>query len=183
MRDPLDMTTLRHLAKTVAHAAYLAPLPFRCATRPQVGHHPIPHRQLNQRAAPHLVATLQTAFDAAVMENASRVGYALSHFEKHTQAITSLSNGGDPIADTSHGEIAHIHNSDGSMHMILSPADAVVAVEAGWAELHGLAGRAVGLPATYLMIYAPQSGQDVVIVSRLLAAAIAYRTGGLTASS
>ena len=130
-----------------------------------------------------MIAALRNAFDAAVVENAGHVEYALSHFERHTMAVTCLLRGDDPISGASQGEIAHIHNSDGSMHMILSPGDAVAAVEAGWAELHGLAGRAVGLPPTYMMVYAPQSEQDVLIASRLLAASIACMIGAPAASS
>ena len=71
-------------------------------------------------------------------------------------------------------KIAHIHPSDSSMHMILGPSDAVAAIECGWAELHGLAGIAVGLPVTYLMVYAPRDETDLVVVAELLDTAIKY---------
>ena len=177
MLDPLNMTTLRRMMHAKGSPAYLAQLPIRPTARPRIAPHPVPHRQLTQRAEPHLLAALHRVFDAAVADNADKVEYALSHFEKHTKAITSLSRAGDPLEGASHGEIAHIHSLDGSMHMILSPADTIAAVEAGWAELHGLAGKAVGLPANYLLVYAPQSDQDVSIASRLVTAAIAYMTG------
>ena len=44
-----------------------------------------------------------------VEENKGTVRYALSHFEKHIQAVTSCLTGHrDPVDGSSHGEIAHI---------------------------------------------------------------------------
>ena len=62
------------------------------------------------------------------------------------------------------------------MHMVLSPRDAVTAVRSGWAELHGLAGKAMRLPATYVMVYAPQEHGELVTIRSLLRAAILFRT-------
>ena len=44
----------------------------------------------------------------------------------------------------------------------------------GWAERHGLAGIAVGLPPTYIMIYSPRNREDLAVIEQLLEAAIAY---------
>ena len=60
------------------------------------------------------------------------------------------------------------------MHMILSPTDAIAAIEMGWAQRHGLAGVAVGLPATYVMVYSPRHQEDLTAIEELLEAAIAY---------
>ena len=176
--DPLDLVDLRKLRYTAGDVIALSLLPARLRRRPRVAPHPVPHRQLDQRAAQLMKEALQTAFDRAVAESDGVVRYALSHFERHTEAITSCgSEECDPIAGLSQGEIAHIHALDGSMHMILSPSDALTAIEARWAERHGLAGRALGLPPTYLLVYAPETMEDVAIASRLLAAAIVYMTG------
>ena len=101
------------------------------------------------------------------------VQYALSHFEKRHPAIT-LKSAEAAVGANSHGEIAHIHPSDNSMHMVLSPCDALAAIEMGWAERHGLAGVAVGLPQTYVMVYSPRNQRDLTVVEELLEAAIAY---------
>ena len=180
--DPLDMTRLRRLRNSDGDIPVLADLPVRSTARPRIGPHPVPHRQLTQHASEPIIQALQTAFDEAVAENGSSVVYALSHFEKHTQAITCREVGADPVQGASHGEIAHIHGHDGSMHMILSPSDAVLAVEKGWAELHGLAGKGAGLPATYTLVYSPQHYEDVAVAARLVRAAIAYMTGSLPSS-
>ena len=175
-RNPVDLTELRALRGRGGDITRLTALPLRRLGRPRVGAHPVPHRQVDQRVSPALAGALQSVFDSAVEANGDAVLYALSYFEKHMDAITSRNNASDPIGFASHGEIAHIHAIDGSMHMILSPSDAVCAIENGWAELHGLAGRSMGLPANYLMVYAPQTEADIRVVERLLAAAIAYMT-------
>jgi len=176
-RNPLNLEALRQLRGSDGDVASLDALPLRSTLRPHVAPHPVPHRQLDQRIHPHIATALQAAFDRAVADNSEIVHYALSHFEKHTQAITRIAQDSvDPIHGMSHGEIAHIHDLDGSMHMILSPTDAILAVEAGWAELHGLAGKVMGLPMTYLLVYAPQSDADVAVAEQLVRAAIAYVT-------
>ena len=145
----------------------------RPGTRPRVSPYPIPHRQLDQLPDGGVRVALAKLFDGVVEAHADRVKYALSHFEKRHPAITLKSSEGT-VGASSYGEIAHIHPSDNSMHMILSASDAVAAIEMGWAERHGLAGIAVGLPATYVMVYAPRNGGDLRVVEELLEAAIAY---------
>lgn len=117
----------------------------RSGVRPTVSPYPVPHRQLDQLAEPAIRNELSELFDRAVSRHAKLVQYALSHFEKRHPAITLKSVEG-VLGAASHGEIAHIHPSDNSMHMVMSPSDAVAAIEMGWAQLHGLAGVAVGLP-------------------------------------
>ena len=176
-RDPFDVSDLDTRSPNPGAIARLAVLPHRSSPRPRVAPHPVPHRQLTQHAAADVLRELQHVFDAAVKANEGKVFYALSHFERHTPAVTScLDHACDPVQGSSHGEIAHIHPQDGSMHMILSPTDAIAAIEAGWAERHGLAGKVRGLPATYLLVYSPQTRGDVAIIAGLLSAAISYMT-------
>ncbi len=145
----------------------------RAGTRPTVSPYPIPHRQLDQLADLGVRSQLSELFDRTVDRHAKHVVYALSHFERRHPAITLKSADG-AAEGGAHGEIAHIHPSDSSMHMILSPTDALAAIEMGWAERHGLAGIAVGLPPTYIMIYSPRNREDLAVIEQLLEAAIAY---------
>ena len=145
----------------------------RDGARPKVSPYPIPHRQLSQLATPEVRMKLSELFERAVRRHGEDVHFALSHFEKRHMAITLRSATGR-VGALSHGEIAHIHPSDNSMHMILSPTDAVAAMKAGWAQRHGLAGVAVGLPVTYVMIYSPRGEEDLMAIDELLDAAIAY---------
>ena len=155
--------------------ARLGDLPRRQGSRPRVGPHPVPHRQLNGHSPDKILEQLRTAFDLRVKRDEARLCYALSHFEKHTAAVTlrpACRHSAD--ARLAHGEIAHIHPSDGSMHMVLGPSDTRTVIECGWGERHGLAGIALGLPATYTLIYAPRDREDVDMIAAILDAAIAH---------
>jgi hypothetical protein len=174
-RDKLDAGPLLARAGAADDLRAWSKARRRIGTRPEVSPYPIPHRQLDQLPDHGLREKLSKLFDRTAGENADRVEYALSHFEKRHRAITLKAPAG-MVGSVSYGEIAHIHPSDSSMHMILSPSDAVAAVEMGWAERHGLAGIAVGLPATYVMVYAPRNESDLMVVGELLEAAIGYAT-------
>jgi len=116
-------------------------------------------------------------FNDMVHSRSSVVHYELSFFEKRNQAIF-MSRAGGPGQDglRSHGEIAHIHPADGSMHMIFSRRDAKAVIEGAWGELHPLAGQ-MGLPDTYVMVYPPRNDGELAVTSRLLAAAIDHQAG------
>jgi hypothetical protein len=145
----------------------------RSGLAPKVSPYPVPHRQLDQLPEDGVRVELKRMFDDAVTCHADEVGYVLSHFEKRHPAITLRDSAGR-VGAGSHGEIAHIHPSDNSMHMVLSPTDAIAAIEAGWARRHGLAGLVLDLPMTYVMVYAPRNAADLAVVGELLEAAIAY---------
>ena len=153
----------------------LADLPPRCGMRPRIAPHPVPHRQLDQHIPEGLRPLHQAVFDRHVAAGDASLHYARSHFERHNQAITlRCPDHGHPVACATCGEIAHIHPSDGSMHMILSPSDARHVIAGGWGERHGLAGKALGLPTTYLLIYAPQDADGLAMIDRILGASIRY---------
>ena len=71
-------------------------------------------------------------------------------------------------------EVFHVHKSDGSCHGIFSPRDSKTLIEKGWGERHGLSGRAMGIPDTYLMVYAPRNDDEVNVVVKLAKAAARY---------
>ncbi len=175
-RNPLDVAHLEALHDNGPETAMLPALPVRETKRPRVGVHPVPHRQLDQHISSELLIALQRLFDEEVSAGSPAIEYALSFFEKHTLAVTCRAPAPDLSLDGAQAEIAHIHAHDGSMHMVLSPSAAVSAVRSGWAELHVLAGKAMRLPPTYVMVYAPQTPADLAIIRSLLRAAIAFRT-------
>ena len=176
--DPLSLTAIDRDVGQPGDVDMLADLPERARPRPSIAPHPVPHRQLDQHIPDPLRADHTAIFDRQVTEHSEALHYAQSHFERHNQAVTlRRPNVGHPVACTTCGEIAHIHPSDGSMHMILSPSDARYVVGRGWGERHGLAGKALGLPSTYLLIYAPQEADDLAVLDRILAASIRYMSG------
>ena len=176
-RNPLALDALKAAKDAAGDIATLADLPSRHGARPRVGPHPVPHRQLTDHAPPDLRASLAEAFAQRVRADANRLELVRSHFEKHTLAVTARPECCvHAVAQAACGEAGHVHPSDGSMHMILSPSDACVVIERGWGELHGLAGHAFDLPSTYTLIYAPRDDAEAVTIMRILDAAIAFMT-------
>ncbi|WP_374943965.1 hypothetical protein [Sphingomonas sp.] len=174
-RDPLALAPLASRWGADEDGLTLADLPARTGRRPRVAPHPVPHRQLDAHAPAPVVRALQALFDRKVVADPARLSWATSHFEKRIEAITLA----QPCrrhedALIAQGEIGHVHPSDGSMHMILSPSDTRIVVERGWGERHALAGVRLGLPQTYTMIYAPRDEGDLAAVSSILDAAITY---------
>lgn len=86
-----------------------------------------------------------------------------SEYEKHRKAIF--------VADK---EVVHVHESDGSLHVLLSPRDCISVVEKGWGERHPFAGSLGGmvLPAEYLLIYAPRNMEEMKVVEEIMKAAV-----------
>ena len=174
-RNPLALDTLQAVRGDAGDIATLMDLPSRRGARPRVGPHPVPHRQLSDHAPPALRETLAEAFAERARGDPERLALVRSHFEKHNLAVTARAEcRRHVVARAACGEAGHVHPSDGSMHMILSPSDACLAIERGWGELHGLAGHAFDLPPTYTLVYAPRDAGEAATVMRILNAAIAY---------
>ncbi|GAA1836368.1 hypothetical protein GCM10009836_13480 [Pseudonocardia ailaonensis] len=137
----------------------------RPGERPEVAPHPVPHRVLTQHAGPAETVALQDA----VAELAERPGFEmrLSDWEQHHPALSRVDG----------PELAHVHPSDGSAHVVLSPLDARVVVGRRWGEFHPLAGVAPalpfmpGLPAGYVLLYPPQDAAQVARLATIVEAA------------
>lgn len=74
-------------------------------------------------------------------------------------------------------EVFHMHETDGSVHCMLSAADARLLVQKGWGQRHGLNGR-VGLPRGYLMIFAPRNDDELLVLEQIAKAAGQYGLDG-----
>lgn len=90
-----------------------------------------------------------------------------------------VDGGGDAPADAffADGEFAHLHpGEDQSLHVMLPPELAPLAIEAGWAEPHPVAARGLA-PPNAVMVYAPRDDTEREVVTALVRAAHAYATG------
>jgi len=155
------------------------PVPERAGPRPRVAHYPIPHRQLDQFPDSGFASTLTIA---SFVGTRPTLTMRQSYFEKHNDAAFAAPD--CPVhADgrVSGGEIGHVH-ADGSLHVVLAPADAAAAIEHGWGQLHPAGGRAAGLPSHYVLVYAPRNPDEVAVVERLLDAAATHMTGNQASS-
>lgn len=156
----------------------LQELPSRTGSRPQVSRHPVPHRVVGQQYSASLTDVLRSVLDE--YGKSPLLEHRTSRWEKHHRAVFLRGNEfPNELARAAGGEILHLHPSDGSLHVVLSPADAQLVIDRGWGELHPLAGArpGVGLPATYTLIYPPRTIQDLVPTHVILTAAVRHMTG------
>lgn len=72
-------------------------------------------------------------------------------------------------------EFAHVH-PDGSLHASLSPSMAREAIRKGWAVAHPWANQREGWQG-FVMIYTPQTEDELETVYGLVAASYTYITG------
>lgn len=140
-------------------------------------------------------------FANVVTENRDLLESRLSLYERHNEALfvrasvlsasatasssASKTPPGTPprAAHVARGEVGHIH-PDFSLHLYLSPADARVVIEKGWAEKHrlskpesALVKNMFHLADTYLMVYGPRDVEEVEVVSVILRNSVRYMTG------
>jgi len=175
--DPFDMSLFAGQIGTAHDMAVLGRLPTRAGSRPHVDPHPIPHRQTDQHGDEQARVALKALFDREVAGHPDLLHYQKSHFEQRNDAIWLREpQEGNPAA-RAQGEIAHIHPSDGSMHMTLGPSDAKNVIDARWGELHTLAGANDRLPATYVMLYSPRDDDERAVIEQILRAAVRYAAG------
>ncbi|WP_052077573.1 luciferase domain-containing protein [Rhodococcoides fascians] len=149
----------------------------RPGPRPTIAPYPIPHRQLNDRGTSALTERLI----AAVTAEASSDGpfhLERSRFERRGEALyLSDLRSASPWISRTKGEIVHVHETEGSLHVVLQPDDAQTVISAGWGELHPLAGRPVfGLPETYVFLYAPRDSDDADRIESIIHRATATST-------
>lgn len=153
--------------------SWLKDLPARIGPRPRTAVYPVPHRQLDQKPSAEIRRLQDKMFDDYVAKRGQFVCYEVSNYERHNNALFVRKDQiASAIGEVTHGEVAHVHESDGSMHMIFSPSDAKKVIEKGWGERHPLTGVYPGIPETYLMIYAPRDSEEVATVQQLVRAAI-----------
>ena len=73
-------------------------------------------------------------------------------------------------------EFAHIHN-DGSLHIFLDPVRGIEAVETGWAIFHPFAVQRLEGWRGFVMLYTPQSFDELDVTFQLIVDGYNYVTG------
>lgn len=81
----------------------------------------------------------------------------------------------NPQAIVGGREFAHVH-PDGSLHASLAPETAKTAIKAGWAVAHPWANQREGWEG-FVMIYTPQSEQELDVVYDLVKSSYTFVTG------
>lgn len=69
-------------------------------------------------------------------------------------------------------EVTHIHPKDGTMHVYLCAYDAEIALKKGWGELHPVKARYAPSKFESVLIFAPQSKEELEIHKEFVQAAI-----------
>jgi hypothetical protein len=178
-KNPLDPKLFADKIGKRSDIAALSDIPNRAGNRPTIDPHPVPHRQKDQFGDEQTRKELRALFDRLIASHPQLLHYQKSTFERRHEAIFLRAPGKGTPNTKALGEIGHIHPSDGSMHITLSPSDAKKVMEAGWGELHTLAGDGGPLPDTYLMIYSPRNKEELAVVEEILKAAVKYHAGNL----
>jgi hypothetical protein len=150
------------------------PLPRREGPRPATTPSN-PHTQLDQQPAGReqrdLLATAVFALPG-VAERPSAISVPGARALWLTEGA-----GGPPESFMIGSEFAHLHPApDLSLHMMLPPDLAEVAIEAGWAEQHPVARRGL-IPPNAVMVYAPRDGAEREVVEGLVRASHSFARG------
>jgi len=188
VKDPRSITSLYFPNRTdLDKEGFLeGDIPEREGTRPKVAAYVAPHRQLTDKSTADLEKSLESAMRKIAEDNDSTLEIKSSVLEGGSSPALSIL---ESVYTENHlhvprapREVFHIHAAEGSAHGIFSWTDAVMIIEKGWGEMHGLSGQALGLPHSYLMIYAPRNPGEVKVVSMLVRAAARYGLEGKSVS-
>ncbi|KAI9684746.1 MAG: hypothetical protein M1829_000121 [Trizodia sp. TS-e1964] len=150
-------------------------VPKRYGIRPKVAGI-APHRQVSQRGTPHTFNSLSLRIQELALQHHDFLRRGTSCFEKIGTGLFAISE----VNRTCNGEICHVHGSDGSLHLTLHPADAEIALNAGWGERHPLAKGGWltrFVPMGFVMIYAPRDESEVEVVMEIIKAATWWVSG------
>ena len=157
-------------APTMSTSAPLFALPRRPGPRPRTT--PTnPHQQLDQHPNEAVIERLAGRLFSlpGVVEAPSMVSVP------GARALLLIDGPVNPRATMAGREFAHLHPlPDGSLHVSLPPARAREAIEAGWAELHPLAGL---FHSGLVMLYAPRDDEETDVVLTLVRDALAFARG------
>lgn len=151
-------------------------LPVREGARPRT-HRGLPHQQLDQQPEDD---SLQRALAERVfaLPGVREEPSGISVPGARALVLASDRALGPPEAFMVGREFAHLHpGEDQSLHIALPEQLAKAACDAGWAELHPLAGSG-GAPRTVVMVYAPRDAAELDVVAALVEASHRFASNG-----
>lgn len=80
----------------------------------------------------------------------------------------------NPMAHKIFYEVAHVHPSENSLHVYVSPQDAKLVMKRGWGQRFPVTWLA---PPSWIMVYAPRNEEEVEVVKEIVRAAICFAIG------
>lgn len=161
--------------------------PRRSSSRPKLGTHPVPQRQLEQLPSDEIRQELIDRFTQLGKEAEQKglVEIKQSLFERQHKALfVSSARAQHAVAEQTRGEICHIHAGlDGSFHVVLHPNDCKKVFERGWGQRHAFSGSdlnpilPVRIPVNYLLIYAPRNAAELDTAIAIIKAGVQFMAG------
>lgn len=168
--------------KTIGGPTFLPPsLPQRRGARPEMIRG-MPHRQTTQKTDLAFQNTVEGTVFSGRQFSQAPVPVAKDSLWEFTGARAFIID--DCTSETcreetarAKGEFFHRHRLDGSFHVLLSPTDAAIAVEKGWAERFPIAGSLGGrVPEGIILVYAPRDKTEVGVLEAILLSAYRFAT-------
>lgn len=161
--------------------SYIKPqkTPNRVGDRPTLTRWTLPQRQVLDKITPGAATALQNL----MQEFASTAPYSSS-----IETRPSKTEGGtgpaiyvkpdvktiNPVAQKIFYEVAHVHPSENSLHVYVSPLDAKLVMKRGWGQRFPVTWLA---PPSWIMVYAPRTEEEVEIVREIVRAAVCFAVG------
>ncbi|KAH5145869.1 hypothetical protein HBH70_045730 [Parastagonospora nodorum] len=161
--------------------SYIKPqkVPDRIGDRPALTHWTLPQRQVPGKITPAASMTLQDlmrefastpAYSSYIKEGPSKTEGGTGSAIYVKPDVKSI----NPVAHKIFFEVAHVHPSENSLHVYVSPQDAKLVMNRGWGERFPVTWLA---PPSWIMVYAPRTEEEVEVVREIVRAAVCFAVG------
>ncbi|KAF2830835.1 hypothetical protein CC86DRAFT_367494 [Ophiobolus disseminans] len=162
-------------------ASYIKPqkVPNRVGTRPSLTRWTLPQRQLPEKITPAASSTLQNLmqefahtppFSTFIETRPSKTEGGTGPAIYVKPSVASI----NPVAHKIFYEVAHVHPSENSLHVYVSPQDAKLVMKRGWGQRFPVTWLA---PPSWIMVYAPRTEEEVEVVREIVRAAVCFAVG------
>ncbi|KZM28147.1 uncharacterized protein EKO05_0005834 [Ascochyta rabiei] len=161
--------------------SYIKPgkLPERPGLPPSITRWTLPQRQHPQHITEGALSKLK---------NLMQTFASTSPYSEYIETRPSKTEGGtgpaiyvkpdvktiNPVAHKIFYEVAHVHPSENSLHVYVSPKDAKTVVSRGWGQRFPVTWLA---PPSWIMVYAPRNEMELEVVKEIVRAAVCYAVG------